>query len=84
MTARTYAAHEAPPSMLMPVVILAIGSLVAGIALLLGIPGVVGRFFLADFLDPVFTADGGRLRDYATGMLVAAGAFVVVLAVFVR
>ena len=61
VTARTYAAHEAPPSMLMPVVILAIGSLVAGIALLLGIPGVVGRFFLADFLDPVFTADGGRL-----------------------
>ena len=60
-TARTYAAHEAPPSMLMPVAILAIGSFVAGWALLLGIPGVVGRFFLADFLDPVFTANGGHL-----------------------
>jgi NADH-quinone oxidoreductase subunit L len=60
-TARTYAAHEARPVMLVPVAILAIGSFVAGFALLFGIPGVLGRFFLADFLDPVFTANGGQL-----------------------
>src|SRR5438309_718376 len=61
VTARTYAAHEAPPSMLMPVVILAIGSLVAGIALLPGIPGVFGPFVLGSFLDPVYTAGGARI-----------------------
>jgi NADH-quinone oxidoreductase subunit L len=60
-TARTYAAHEAPPSMLIPVAILAVGSLVAGIALLPGIPGVFGPFVLGSFLDPVFTAGGAHL-----------------------
>ncbi|HEX3606578.1 MAG TPA: NADH-quinone oxidoreductase subunit L [Candidatus Dormibacteraeota bacterium] len=60
-TARTYAAHEAPPTMLVPVGILAVLSTVIGWALLFGIPGVVGPFILGSFLDPVFTADGGRL-----------------------
>jgi NADH-quinone oxidoreductase subunit L len=60
-TARTYAAHEAPPTMLIPVGILAVGSLVAGIALLPGIPGVVGPFILGTFLEPVFTAGGAQL-----------------------
>jgi NADH-quinone oxidoreductase subunit L len=60
-TARTYAAHEAPPVMLLPVAILAVLSTVIGIALLPGIPGVIGPFILGSFLDPVLTADGGRL-----------------------
>jgi NADH-quinone oxidoreductase subunit L len=60
-TARTYAAHEAPPVMLIPVAILAVLSTVLGIALLPGIPGLVGPFILGSLLDPVFTADGGRL-----------------------
>jgi NADH-quinone oxidoreductase subunit L len=59
-TARTYAAHEAPPTMLIPVVILAIGSFVAGWALLLGLPGIAGPFFLGTWLDPVFAANGGQ------------------------
>jgi NADH-quinone oxidoreductase subunit L len=60
-TARVYAAHEAPPSMLIPVSILAAASLVVGVALLPGLPGVVGPFVLGGFLDPVFLAGGGRL-----------------------
>jgi NADH-quinone oxidoreductase subunit L len=60
-TARVYAAHEAPPSMLLPVGILAVLSVVAGIVLLPGIPGVVGPFVLGSFLDSVFTADGGQV-----------------------
>jgi len=60
-TARVYAAHEAPPVMLVPVAILAVLCLLVGIVLLPGIPGVIGPFVLANFLDPVFTADGGQL-----------------------
>jgi NADH-quinone oxidoreductase subunit L len=60
-TARTYAAHEAPPVMLVPVAILAVLSTVLGLALLPGIPGVVGPFILGGFLDPVFTAFGGQV-----------------------
>jgi NADH-quinone oxidoreductase subunit L len=60
-TARVYAAHEAPPVMLVPVAILAVASLVVGVALLPAIPGVIGGNAIGGFLDPVFRGAGGRL-----------------------
>ena len=60
-TARVYAAHEAPPVMLVPVAILAVASAVVGWALLPAIPGVVGGNVIGGFLDPVFRGAGGRL-----------------------
>ena len=68
-TARVFQAHEAPPSMLQPVMILGLLSVVVGIAIQwpFQILGVSARF-LGNFLDPVF--GGSQVAEPST----AAGA----------
>ena len=61
-TARALGAHEAPRVMLIPVGLLALGSVVVGIALFPGIPGF-GLNVIGNYLDPVFSANGGHLID---------------------
>lgn len=77
-TARVYAAHEAPPSMLVPVVILAVLS--AGLGIGLGVWSVaIGSNLLnglfSRFLSPTFTtATSGPLAvDLGTGAAIVAG-----------
>ena len=77
-TARVYAAHEAPPTMLVPVQILAalslgLGAVLAVWALLIHDNFLIGVF--ARFLSPVFTtANSGPLAvDLSTGQAVIAG-----------
>ena len=58
-TARVYAAHEAPPVMLVPVVILAVLSAITGVifwigAMITGHEWLSG--FIGSFLDPLFTS----------------------------
>ena len=70
-TARALGAHEAPRVMLIPVGLLALGSLLVGLALFPPLPGF-GLNVIGNFLDPVFTADAGRLVDEpgtATGLV---------------
>jgi NADH-quinone oxidoreductase subunit L len=69
-SARSYAAHEAPASMLVPVGILGVLSVVVGWALLWPVPGLSFHPF-ADFLEPVFAspASGVIAHEAASGSL---------------
>ncbi|HEV3123009.1 MAG TPA: NADH-quinone oxidoreductase subunit L [Candidatus Dormibacteraeota bacterium] len=62
-TARVDAAHEAPRSMLIPVELLTLGSIVVGLVMLPALPGIAGANTIGDFLDPVFKAGGAQLID---------------------
>ena len=77
-TARVYVAHEAPPTMLVPVQILAVLS--AGLGVVLGSWGLLtGHNFLngifAGFLEPVFTTatSGPVAIDLSIGAAIIAG-----------
>ena len=77
-TARVYKAHEAPPSMLVPVGILAVLS--AGLGILLGVWGLVTGNNLLNgvftvFLGPVFTHSysGPTAVDLSVGAAIIAG-----------
>jgi NADH-quinone oxidoreductase subunit L len=67
-TARVFQAHEASPVMLQPVMVLAALSVIVGIVIqwpfqILG----VSAHFLANFLDPVFSATGPVTAEPGTG-----------------
>ncbi|MHB8719645.1 MAG: NADH-quinone oxidoreductase subunit L [Candidatus Dormibacteria bacterium] len=77
-TARVYKAHEAPPSMLLPVAILAVLS--AGLGALLGVWGLFTGSNLLNgvftvFLGPVFTQaySGPTAVDLSVGAAIVAG-----------
>lgn len=65
-TARCLAAREARPVMLVPVMVLAAGSLVGGLVMLPGIPGIAGRNLIDEFLTPVVVSFGGHVLSEAT------------------
>jgi NADH-quinone oxidoreductase subunit L len=57
--------HDAPPSMAIPLIVLAIGSIVAGY---IGIPHALGgNNWIEQFLHPSFTVEGGAHTTTASG-----------------
>jgi NADH-quinone oxidoreductase subunit L len=67
-TARISDAKEAPPVMLVPVALLALGSVVMGFLLQFPLPGI-GKNFIGDWLNPVFAQYGGTVvSEPSTGV----------------